>query len=56
MSFVLYLVGAAIAIGGVAWAMVALHVPQQWVLISVVILLGLGIFSGVAKTRTKDPP
>lgn len=56
MSFVLYLVGAAIAIGGVAWALVALHVPQQWVLISCIILLGLGIFSGVTKTRAKDPP
>ncbi|MEO7999175.1 MAG: hypothetical protein ABI852_17115 [Gemmatimonadaceae bacterium] len=55
MSFVLYLVGAAIFIGGVAWALIAMHVPQQWVLISCVILLGLGIFTGVTRTRTKDP-
>jgi hypothetical protein len=55
MSFLLYLVGAAIFIGGVAWALVAMHVPQQYIIIVAVILLGLGIFTGVTRTRSKDP-
>ena len=55
MSFSLYLVGAVIFIGGVAWALVAMHVPQQYVVITAVILLGAGIFTGVTRTRGKDP-
>ena len=55
MSFALYLLGTLIFIGGVAWALVALHVSQQWVLIVCVILIGAGIFKGVTRTRTKDP-
>jgi len=55
MSFGLYLIGALIFIGGVAWALVAMHVPQTYVYIACVILLGAGIFTGVTRTRTKDP-
>ena len=55
MSFVLYLVGAVIFIGGVAWALVAMHAPQQWVIIACVILVGAAIFTGVTRTRAKDP-
>lgn len=55
MSFGLYLLGAIIFIGGVAWAMVAMHVPQHYIIIASVILLGAGIFTGVTRTRSKDP-
>lgn len=55
MSFALYLIGALIFVGGVAWALIAMHVPQQWVIISCVILVGAGIFTGVTRTRAKDP-
>ena len=55
MSFAIYLIGFAIFLGGVAWALVTLGVPQLYVLITCVILLGLGIFTGVTRTRGKDP-
>lgn len=55
MSFGIYLVGAIIFIGGVAWALIAMHVPQTYVIITGVILLGAGIFTGVTRTRSKDP-
>lgn len=55
MSFGLYLLGAIIFIGGVAWALVTMHVPQQYIVIACVILLGAGIFTGVTRTRSKDP-
>ena len=54
MSFVLYLVGFLIFIGGVAWALVVAGVPGLYVAIGSTILLGVGIFTGVSKTRTKD--
>ena len=55
MSFALYLLGFAIFIGGVAWALITLGVPQLYVIIACVILLGLDIFTGVTRTRGKDP-
>ncbi|MEO8278140.1 MAG: hypothetical protein ABI564_00535 [Ideonella sp.] len=56
MSFALYLVGFAVLIGGIAWGLIMAGVPQIWVIVSSVILLGLGIVTGVSKTRMKDPP
>ncbi len=55
MSFSLYLIGFVIVIGGVAWGMIAAGVPKLYVMIACVILLGLGIVTGVSRTRTKDP-
>ena len=55
MSFLIYLIGFAILIGGVAWALVTAGVPQLYVLITSVILLGVGILTGVSRTRGKDP-
>jgi len=56
MSFALYLFGFLILIGGVAWGLTVAGVPQLYVMIACVILLGLGIITGVARTRSKDPP
>jgi hypothetical protein len=56
MSFGLYLVGMVFIIGGVAWALVKFGVPPVYVAITCIILVGIGIVSGVARTRTKDPP
>jgi hypothetical protein len=56
MSFALYLVGFVIFIGGVAWALITAKVPSLYVTIVCVILLGLGIVTGVTRTRTKDQP
>ena len=56
MSFPLYLIGFLIVIGGVAWGLVVAGVPTLYVVIACVILVGLGILSGVSKTRQKDPP
>jgi membrane-bound acyltransferase YfiQ involved in biofilm formation len=56
MSFGIYLVGFIIFVGGVAWALSVAHVPTTYIAIACVILLGLGITTGVIRTRTKDPP
>lgn len=55
MSFMIFLIGFVIFIGGVAWALVTAGVPQLYVVITSVILLGVGIVTGVARTRSKDP-
>ena len=55
MSFALYLVGFVIFIAGVAWALSVAGVSTLYIAIAVVILVGLGILTGVTRTRTKDP-
>jgi hypothetical protein len=54
MSFALYLVGFIIFIAGIAWALSTMGVSQLYIAIAVVILVGLGILTGVTRTRTKD--
>jgi hypothetical protein len=55
MSFAIYLVGFLLFTAGVAWGLVAAGVPHLYVVIASLILLGLGIVTGVSRTRTKDP-
>lgn len=55
MSFAIYLVGFAILISGVSWGLIIAGVPALYVIITAVILLGIGILTGVSRTRSKDP-
>lgn len=55
MSFALYTIGFAIVIVGVAWALITAGVSHTWVAITCVVLLGIGILTGVTRTRSKDP-
>jgi hypothetical protein len=55
MSFGLYSIGFAIVIGGLIYAAYLMHVPAHWIAVGTVVLLGIGILSGVKATRQKDP-
>ena len=55
MSFGLYALGFAIVIGGLIYAAHLLHMPAHWIAVGAVVLLGLGILTGVKATRQKDP-
>ncbi len=50
MRFVIYMVGFLILIGGLAWAAITAGAPSLYVVIGAVILLGLGIITGVSRT------
>ena len=55
MSFGIYAIGFAIAIGGLMYAAHLMHVPPHWIAVGAVILVGVGIVKGVTATRQKDP-
>jgi hypothetical protein len=55
MSYVLYVVGFIIVIGGLIYGAILLHVPTQWIVVGSVVLLGIAILTGVKATRQKDP-
>jgi uncharacterized membrane protein YiaA len=54
MSFGLYVVGFIVLIVGLAIAAFLLHVPSQWIGVGVIVMVGLGILTGVTTTRQRD--
>lgn len=55
-SFVIYLIGMLVLIGGLAYGASLAGLSTQWIAVGAVVLLGIGIVSAVSKTRSKDPP
>jgi hypothetical protein len=55
MSFGLYATGYAILIIGLVYGAHLMHVPPHWIGVLAIVLVGLGILSGVKATRQKDP-
>jgi uncharacterized membrane protein len=55
MSFALYAIGFAVMIGGLIYGAHLLHIPAHWIVAGTLVLLGLGVLSGVKATRQKDP-
>ena len=55
MSFALYFIGYLILIAGVAYLAHLLHLPERYIIAIAVILLGVGVVTGVQSTRHKDP-
>ncbi len=55
MSFGIYAIGYIILIVGVAYLAHVMHIPQTYITAAVIILLGIGIVTGVQSTRGKDP-
>jgi hypothetical protein len=54
MRLIIYIIGFLILIGGLAWAAITAGVPQLYVQIGAVILLGIGIITGVSRTRYRS--
>jgi hypothetical protein len=48
MSFGLYSIGFAIVIGGLIYAAHLLHMPTHWIAVGAIVLLGVGILTGVS--------
>jgi hypothetical protein len=55
VSFLLYIAGFLILIGGLIYGAAILHIPLHWIVVGSVVLLGAGILGGVKATRQKDP-
>jgi hypothetical protein len=56
MSFALYMFGLAVLIGGIAWGLVAAGIALTYIVITCLIIGGIGIMMAVSRTRAKDPP
>jgi len=54
VSFLIYIAGFLILIGGLIYGATILHMPLHWIVAGSVVLLGAGILGGVKATRQKD--
>lgn len=55
-SFSTYLVGFIVLIVGLGIGAFLLGVPTTWIVVGVIVLIGIGILTGISRTKTKDPP
>lgn len=55
MSFGLYILGFIVLIIGLAVGAHLMHVPDKWIGVGVVVMIGIGIITGVTSTRRPDP-
>jgi hypothetical protein len=55
-SFGLYLIGFIVLAMGIMFGASILGVGNQWLAVIGLVLLGLGVITGVAKTRRRDAP
>ncbi len=55
-SFGIYIIGFVILIVGLALGAHLLGVPNVWIGIGMIVLVGIGVLSGVSRTKRPDPP
>ncbi len=54
MSFGIYLAGFVVLLAGLIYGAVLMHMPAHWIVVGGLVLVGLGILTGVKATRQKD--
>ena len=55
-TFMIYMVGVVVLIVALFIAGSTFHWPMSYVWIGAIVLLGIGILSGVSSTKRRDPP
>ena len=51
-----YLIGVVLVIAGLAYAAYRLGVAPVWIMVGAVVVAGLGIMAGIARTRRPETP
>ena len=55
-AFMLYAVGFIVMLGGLIYGAMLLHVPQNWIIVGGLVILGIGVMTGVSLNKQPDPP
>jgi cadmium resistance protein CadD (predicted permease) len=55
-AFILYVGGFVLLLAGLIYAAYLVHIPQTWIVVGALVLIGLGIMSAVSRTKRRDPP
>ena len=54
MSFGIYLTGFLVVIAMLIYGASLMHVPTHWIVVGGLVLVGIGVLTGVKATRQKD--
>jgi positive regulator of sigma E activity len=55
-AFLLYVLGFIVLLAGLIYGAVLIHIPQTWIIVGTLVLIGFGIMSAVSHTKRRDPP
>jgi hypothetical protein len=55
-AFALYVVGFFVLLAGLIYGAYLLHIPQTWIMVGTLVVLGLGVMSAVSQTKQRDLP
>jgi len=55
-AFALYVFGFMVFLAGVIYAAWLMHVPQTWIFVGALVLIGFGVMSAVSSTKRRDLP
>jgi hypothetical protein len=55
-AFMLYVIGFFVLLFGLIYGAYLVHIPQTWIVVGTLVILGLGIMSAVSQTKRRDPP
>jgi cadmium resistance protein CadD (predicted permease) len=55
-AFILYVGGFVLLLAGLIYGAYLVHIPQTWIVVGALVLIGLGIMSAVSRTKQRDPP
>ena len=55
-AFALYVVGFFVLLAGLIYGAYLLHIPQSWIMVGTLVVLGLGVMSAVSQTKQRDLP
>jgi hypothetical protein len=55
-AFVLYVFGFLVLLAGLIYGAFLLHVPQVWIGVGTLVLIGFGVMSAVSHTKRRDLP
>ena len=55
-KFAVYVIGFVIFAVGVGLAANLLGVPNRWIAVILLVLVGMGVFMGATQTKRDDPP
>ena len=55
-AFSLYVFGFVILLAGLIYGAFLIHVPQTWIIVGALVIIGMGIMSAVSHTKSRDRP
>ena len=55
-AFARYVVGFFVLLAGLIYGAYLLHIPQTWIMVGTLVVLGLGVMSAVSQTKQRDLP